>query len=107
MKILFLVLLLISQLAVSAETKKVCATYKNSNKSYLVDAQILSGMELAKATYNFQYNALSKYVVIFWGQGEASVIELDLPFDINVFGSTGKDQKGYPWSISSNTSFCF
>ena len=106
MRKLLLVLLIFTHFVFSAETKKVCATYKNSNKSYLVDAQILSGMELAKATYNFQYNALSKYVVIFWGPGEASVIELDLPF-INILGTTGKDQKGYPWSIATNTTLCF
>ena len=62
------------------------------------------------------YNAFSAYVVIFFAQGQAAVIELDAPvfgcgseFTANCiprFGNPkGKDQSGRTWEICAG-SFC-
>jgi len=92
----------------SREEAVICAKYQKEygwSHGYKVNAQILSGYELNTATTLFNYNALSKYVVIFWDQGEASVIELDFPF-LTAIGGSGKDQQGRKWNIAK-TSICF
>lgn len=85
----------------------VCAKYKNTGKSYKVNAQIMTGSELNRRAQTFGYNAYSKYAVIFWAQDQVSIIELDFPSSVSSLGSDGKDQRGHPWELSSNTNFCF
>lgn len=76
----------------------------------------LKGAELNKTTRTFDYNAFSAYVVIFFAQDQAAVIELDAPvfgcgseFTANCiprFGNPkGKDQSGRTWEICTG-SFC-
>lgn len=79
-------------------------------------ATFLKGSELNKATRTFNYNAFSAYVVIFFAQDQAAVIELDSPvfgcgneFTANCIPRTGnpkgKDQSGRTWEICTG-SFC-
>jgi hypothetical protein len=90
------------------EVVDVCATYKNTGKKYKVEARVYSGTELNQKTGSFDYNSFSKYAVIFWEAGQATVIELDLAIGgISPIGSDGKDQRGYPWSLSTSTTFCY
>lgn len=74
----------------------------------------LKGAELNKATRTFNYNAFSAYVVIFFAQDQAAVIELDSPvfgcgteFTANCipkFGNPkGKDQSGRTWEICTGS----
>lgn len=107
-KLILIALVTIATSASAYEVLDVCATYKNTGKSYKVEARFYSGNELNQRTKTFNYEAFSNYVVIFWGQGQASVIELDYAIGgISPFGSEGKDQNGYKWEISSSTSFCY
>ena len=85
----------------------VCAKYKNTGKSYSVEALVYDGSELNSATNSFNYNSFSTYVVIFWSSEQATIVELDYYFgSIGIFGLNGKDQRGYPWEIREGT-ICF
>lgn len=89
--------------AQASERVTVCAKYETQlgwSKAYQVQATVATGSELNQATHTFGYTAYAKYVVIFWAENEASVIELDLPF-LSVVGQTGKDQRGRRWQVST------
>lgn len=100
-----LVASLCATLARGAERVQVCAT-EGQGKSYKVQATLTTGQELNSATHSFDYNGFSKYVVIFWQDNQASVIEMDYP-GLSSYGVDGKDQQGRHWSVSSNTAYCF
>lgn len=85
-------------------------TQAGSSDWHKTQVTFLKGAELNKATRTFDYNAFSAYVVIFFDQDQAAVIELDSPvfgcgneFTANCiprFGNpTGKDQSGRTWEI--------
>lgn len=103
---LFILFSLQASSALAHEVTDVCAEYLGTGKKYKVEANIFTGSELNSKTHSLDYNWLSKYVVIFWGKDQATVIELDSPFGVNVFGVEGKDQQGYRWSISTQMLFC-
>src|SRR6516164_1559992 len=44
-------------------------------KTHHVTAVTTSGSKLNQATHSHNYNSLSRYVVIFWAQDQASVID--------------------------------
>lgn len=85
----------------------VCAKYENTGKQYKVNAQVMKGEELNRKTNSYRYNSFSLYAVIFWGPDQATLIEMDDPFPINAIGSSGKDQRGYRWNLSTSTAFCY
>lgn len=106
--LIFSALWLWMPLASAAETLEVCATYKNSGMKYRVNAHVLTGSELNERTSSFRFSYFSKYAVIFWGDGQATIIELDFALGgIGPLGSSGRDQRGYPWELSTSTIFCF
>jgi hypothetical protein len=92
----------------SVEKKRLCVKYEASygwSKGYEVEATVLSGYELYQKTHNIKHLTSSKYVLIFWQPGQASIIELDFPF-INAIGTEGKDQEERKW-IVTNTIYCY
>ena len=104
----FAVLLLASSLAFASEHAIVCAKYESQSgwsEGYKVEATIAKGSELNRVTRSFDYQSFSTYVVIFWHQGGASMIEMDSP-DLTANGQEGKDQNGMKWEIS-RTSLCY
>ena len=106
--ILLLVSIAYSSISFAYEVLDICATYSNTNKKYKVEAKVFTGIELNGKTNSFNYQPYSKYAVIFWAEGQASVIELDYAFGgINQFGSYGKDQQGHRWELSTTTTFCY
>ncbi len=86
---------------VASERVDVCAQYTNSGQNYHVTAISTYGSELNGATHSFNYNSLSRYIVIFWAQNQASVIDMGPIFSPSYIGSPGTDQEGRPWSISA------
>lgn len=84
---------------------------------YTVDVTFVTGSELNRATSSFRYGGFEKYAVVFWGPGEASVIELD-GFFVCSFEFTrsclstitsrhkGVDQEGRQWEVCTGQ-FCF
>ena len=105
---IFLLSIFISFNTFAYEVLDVCATYSNTGKSYTVQGNIYSGNELNSKTGSWNYNSWSTYVVIFWSNAQASVIELDYYFGSLCFmGSNGKDQRGYPWTIKEGHLYCW
>jgi hypothetical protein len=85
----------------------VCAKYESTGRAYQLDALVESGSDLNTATHTFDYDAFETYDVIFWAQGQASVIKLEYAFgNISPIGSDGTDQQGNRWNISTS-SLCF
>jgi hypothetical protein len=86
--------------AMASEQLDICATYTNTERSYHVQATKRTGAELNSATNSFSYNTFSTYIVIFWAQNQASVIQMDgfVTFP-SVFPMSGSDQEGRPWQI--------
>ena len=94
-----------ASVAVASERVDICAQYSNTGKSYHVQAISLSGSQLNQATHTFDYNSLSHYIVIFWDQRQASIIEMQGIFvGPTPFPSGGIDQLGRTWEISSYSS---
>jgi hypothetical protein len=92
--------------ASASEQVDICAVYSNTGKSYHVPATAISGSELNQRTQSFNYNSLGHYVVIFWSQGEATVIEMSGITGIpSSFQESGTDQEGRLWQISAYSSF--
>jgi hypothetical protein len=110
-------------LNINAEAKymQTCvARYKTQDgwsKKYSVDVTFISGSELNETTRSFKYSLFSIYAVIFWGEGQASVIKLttflscgttvDKNCIINTIGDLkGKDQDDDEWKICVSD-YCF
>ena len=94
--------------AFGKERAQVCAKYRTSNgwsQAYKVDAIIVTGNELNEATGTLYYQGFDTYVVIFWRQDEASVIQMELPY-VTYIDETGYDQQGRAWQIHRG-SICF
>jgi hypothetical protein len=53
----------------------VAAIAIDAGKTHHVTAITTTGSELNQATHSHNYNFLSRYVVIFWAQDRASVID--------------------------------
>jgi hypothetical protein len=88
------------------ERVEVCAKYVRSGAAYHVTATVLSGMELNSATAPFRYKAFSTYVVIFWKEGEATVIELQSPW-LDAFSQSGFDQYDRGWEVGRYNGLCY
>lgn len=90
------------------EQATVCAKYQAGygwSEGYAMEATIMKGTELNIATSSFDYTAYSTYVVLFWGPGQASVIEMDMPY-ITTYGTEGTAQNGQIWRIAKTT-YCY
>jgi hypothetical protein len=81
---------------------------------YTVDVNFLSGYELNKATKSWDYSSYSTYAVVFWGDGEASVIELSSYTGCgrevtqrcitNKYSNLeGEDQQGRGWEVCAKS----
>lgn len=107
--LLTLLLALMASLpAIGKERARLCAKYRTSNgwsQAYKIDGTIIKGYELNQATGTFNYQGLDTYVVIFWDQGEASIIQMESPF-VTYVDEIGYDQQGRAWQIHKG-SICF
>jgi hypothetical protein len=85
----------------AVERVDTCSVYENSGKHYHVQAIITDGSDLNYATRSYGYDGNSKYIVIFWTEGQATVIKIGYlvwpPYDTQP--AHGNDQEGRPWKI--------
>lgn len=89
----------------ASERIEICAKYRTSSgwsDVYKVEATMTTGSELNQATSGFNYQSFDRYVVIFWDKDEASVIQMESPFD-TFMEQTGYDQQGREWQIKKGT----
>jgi len=94
----------------SGEDAKVCVKYQTQygwSKGYSVQGTIIKGSDLNRATGTYKYKYASTYVVVFWDQDEASILELQ-----NFIGTltsvqvNAKDQQNRYWKVAK-TDYCF
>jgi hypothetical protein len=102
-----------------AKYRQVCdVQYQNKTgipKSYKVEVTFLSGFELNEATKTQNYEFNSNYAVIFWGEGQATIIKISTflgcgiiidKICITLFDTlSGKDKDGVEWKICTS-GFC-
>ncbi|WP_108472861.1 hypothetical protein [Rhodanobacter thiooxydans] len=91
----------------ASERATVCAKYAVNygwSSGYKVEATIARGNELNQSTHTLNYNGLSTYVVIFWAQDQASVIEMSFPY-LGPVEQEGTDQEGKRWTVAKSN-FC-
>jgi len=85
--------------------ERLCVKYKTQNgwsKGYSVNVTIISGSELNRRTKSYRYKSYSTYGVIFWGDDQASVIELKNFFgQFTVLGTNGIDGEGREWKMNN------
>lgn len=120
----FTILLIISLIAfgsINAKCRRI-ATVKYQqeygwSKKYTVEVNFMTGMELNKATQSYKYDSYKVYAIIFWGEGQATVIKLtnNLPSGYEVecslidnitFDLQGYDQDDDKWNICLGQ-YCF
>jgi hypothetical protein len=98
----FLFLPILVTQTVAGERVDICAQYTATGKSYHVSGISTTGSELNQATHSNDYNSLAHFIVIFWAPDQASVIEMGgIFYGPSPYGSTGTDQEGRSWQISS------
>jgi hypothetical protein len=94
----------------TASRERLCVKYMTQtgwSGGYSVEATVIKGSELNRATKTFNYEAFSTYVVVFWDKGEASVLKLDYFYgSISAYGVEANDQEGRKWEVSK-TSLCY
>ena len=94
--------------ATSSET--VCVKYETQtgwSRGYQVDATIAKGSYLNQATSTFDYEPYATYAVVFWQQGQASILRLNYySGSITAYGHSATDQQGRDWNVSK-TSYCY
>jgi hypothetical protein len=88
------------------------------SKKYTVEVTFMTGMELNQATSSYDYSSYSIYAIIFWGEGQATVIKLTsyLLCGYEVTGDCidntlsdlqGYDQDGDKWNICMSNFYCY
>lgn len=85
----------------AVEKDIVCIKYQTQNgwsQAYEVEGTILKGFDLNRLTMSNSYTPLSTYVVVFWDNNQATIIESDASM-ITLLESSGKDQKGVMWKV--------
>lgn len=88
------------------------ATEYGWSTGYEVHCTYITGTELNAATSTFNYEAFATYAVVFWAQGEASVIRMQGFFfcageatdgcaSTTYLPVSGTDQRGRSWMVCS------
>ena len=100
---------------VTTDARARYETNRGMSQWYSIEVNLLTGTELNTATGRMTYSSFKNYAVIFWGDGQASVIELSsfmmcgmevTAGCLNTFGNLkGEDQDGDEWEICIS-SFC-
>lgn len=119
MKKLFTIILLAVCLNTNAKFRQIVEVkYQKQygwSKYYTVEATFMTGYELNQATQTYDYTSYSTYCVIWWGQGQCTIIKLGYvscgyeaqPSCISYYYDLdGKDQEGSKWHICL-TDYCY
>lgn len=108
-----LLTLLISTNSFSVEKENACLKYEKEtgwSKAYDVEANLYSGTELNRAVNSYtRFKSYSNYAVVFWGEGQATILELPSYYigQLPIVYSNVNDQYGRKWSIQSKGAYCF
>ena len=98
--------------AQAAERTEACVKYEKEygwSKSYAVEVTVIEGSELNKKVGSYtRFRSFATYAVIFWDEGEATILELPAMSmgSLPIFESQAKDQEGRLWKIKEGHLFC-
>lgn len=121
MRIYLAFFMLLISLSLSAKCRKDISvkytTQYSWSKYYQVEGFFESGYELNNATRTYNYDMYATYCVIFWEEGEVSIIKLSNMMicgtDVtcscveNTYGDLqGIDQRGISWKICTSP-YCY
>lgn len=101
----FEIIFLMPAVTFSSEDILVCAKFRENyrwSKGYELNALITKGNELNRSYKTHDYHVYSTYVLIYFGDDEPNIIELDSSYLLGD-GSVGEDQHGKRWKISKST----
>lgn len=105
-------LALAATFASAADREDVCVKYQKDygwSKGYAVEGTVISGSDLnAKIGSISRFKAFSTYVVIFWAEDQATILELP-PLamgSVPIFESEVPDQQERRWKIKQGHAFC-
>lgn len=94
----------------SGQRQEVCAKYQTRSgwsQGYIVTATVIDGSDLNTETGSYNYDPSATYAVIFWDQGEASVLKLQSYSEgITAYGTSATDRQGRSWQVSES-SVCY
>lgn len=99
--------------AEAAERAEACVKYEKEygwSKGYAVEATILEGSELNEKVGSYtRFKSFATYAVIFWGEGEATILQLPAMSmgSLPIFEGQVTDQEGKRWKIKEGHSFCY
>lgn len=106
-KIFSAALLLSVITAAGADTTTIengCVKYMETGKSFNIQLNIIDGKDLWPK-YSWA-NVLTKYAVVFWNTGEATVIDISVFGLIMDTGVDGVDLQGRRWKVAKQP-WCF
>ena len=77
--IVLLVMASLSTLNAAYKTKAICAYVNRYDvvKSYTLSVDFISGYELSQKTYDFSYDVIAMYAVLWFGNGEAAIVKIE------------------------------
>ena len=96
-----LFILFFSSNLIAIEKDVVCIKYQTQSgwsQAYEVEGTILKGFDLNRLTMSNAYKPLVTYVVVFWENNQATIIESD-SLMITLMESNGVDQNGVTWKV--------
>lgn len=118
-------LLLFVILFISINSYSICSryatvkyeTYYGWSKNSIVQVIFATGCELSDATKSYIYSSTSVYAVIFWTEGDCSIVKLDNIFycdyaitcdylESHECNLSGRDKDGDEWNICINN-YCY
>ncbi|MDG1416264.1 MAG: hypothetical protein P8P99_00525 [Maricaulis sp.] len=91
-----------------AQQGNACLTYVATGQRYRVDARVMSGNELNQATGSYNYPGWARHVVVFWGPGQATIIQMNAMFsdELPAISLHGTDQQDREWQVSRAGPIC-
>ncbi|WP_454257448.1 hypothetical protein [Pseudoxanthomonas mexicana] len=98
--------------AFAAKRADACVKYEKEygwSKGYAVEATVLEGSELNEKVGSYtRFSSFATYAVIFWGEGEATILKLPAMSmgSLPMFEREVEDQEGRRWKIKEGHMFC-
>jgi hypothetical protein len=99
--------------AAAATRADACVKYEKEDgwsKAYAVEATVIEGSELNQKVGSYtRFKSYSTYAVIFWGEGEATIMQLPAMSmgSLPMFEQKVEDQEGRQWKVKEGHMFCY
>ena len=95
------------------EKQDACVKYRTEyswSKGYRIEASVMSGSDLNRAVGSVsRFNAFATYAVVFWGEGQATILKLPTLSmgNLPIIEQEVDDQDGGKWKIQRGHTLCY